>query len=220
MIDTVDMLVAHRVFHRELRNAPNLIGGVQAGDRKRSALIADHLGHMLAALHHHHAAEDELLWPRLHTRAPSSDVKIQQMEDEHAGIAESVEKVQAVRTPWGESADTKLAAQLIVATEDLSARVDAHLENEEQNILPLISEHITTDEWKECLERGVEFVTKTKMALVFMGLTLQDAAPDEQRQFLAGIPMAPRILWKLLGQRTFNAYRTKLYGSADPHQGE
>jgi hypothetical protein len=43
VIDTSDMVLAHRLFHRELRNAPELIGGVEAGDTKRSALIADHL---------------------------------------------------------------------------------------------------------------------------------------------------------------------------------
>jgi hemerythrin-like domain-containing protein len=213
MIDTVDMLLVHRVIRRELRNAPEQIGGVKAGNTERSALVADHLGHVVAALHHHHAAEDELLWPRLHTRVPSSDLKIQQMQDEHAAIAESAEKVQAVRTRWGESSNRELAAQLIAATKDLSARAHAHLENEEQDVLPLISEHITTDEWKEYLEHGAEFLPKNKMALVFLGLTLQDATPDEQRQFLASMPIAPRILWKLLGQRTFNAYRDKIYGS-------
>src|SRR4051812_7726675 len=71
MIDTSDMLFAHRVFRRELRSAPELIGGVEAGDTKRSALVADHLGYIVAGLHHHHAAEDELLWPPLRTRVPS-----------------------------------------------------------------------------------------------------------------------------------------------------
>src|SRR5271166_2526405 len=105
MIDTSDMLFAHRLFCRELREAPGLIGGVEAGDTKRSALIADHLGYIVAALHDHHAAEDELLWPPLHTRVPTADLKIQQMEDDHTAIAESVEKVQTVRTHWGKSAD-------------------------------------------------------------------------------------------------------------------
>jgi hemerythrin-like domain-containing protein len=212
MIDTVDMLMAHRVFRRELRNAPELIGGVKAGDTKRSALIADHLGYIVDGLHHHHAAEDELLWPPLHTRAPTSDLKIRQMEEEHAAIAESVEKVQIVRMPWSKSANTELAARLIAATEDLSATVDTHLENEERDILPLISEHITNDEWKDCVARGAEFLPKNKLALVFLGLALQDATVEKQRQFLSGIPMAPRVLWKLLGQCIFDASRNKTYG--------
>ncbi|MDT5363512.1 MAG: hypothetical protein QOC69_5274 [Mycobacterium sp.] len=215
MIDTSDMLFAHRLFRHELRNAPELIGGVEAGDTKRSALIADHLGYIVAALHHHHTAEDDLLWPALHTRVPAtSDLTIKQMEDAHAAIAEAVEKVQTVRMPWRTSAGPELAAQLIAATEDLSARVDTHLEDEEQNILPLINQHITADEWKSCVKRGAEGMPTNTMALVLLGLTLQNLTPDEQRQFLAGIPMAARILWKLLGQRTFDTYRTKIYGSA------
>jgi iron-sulfur cluster repair protein YtfE (RIC family) len=215
MIDTSDMLFAHRVFRRELRGAPGLIAGVDAGDTQRSALVADHLGYMVAGLHHHHAAEDELLWPPLRTRVPTSEAKIQQMEDAHAAIAESVETVEAVRMPWRTSASAELAAQLIGATEDLSARVDTHLDDEEQHILPLISQHITAGEWKHVVKRGAEFLPKNEMALVFIGLTLQNLTPDEQRQFLAGMPMAARILWKLFGDRTFEAYRTKLYGAVE-----
>jgi hypothetical protein len=88
-----------------------------------------------------------------------------------------------------------------------------HLEDEEQNILPLISQHITADEWKRCVKRGAEGMPMNTMALVLLGLTLQNLTPGEQRQFLGGIPMAARILWKLLGQRTFDAYRAKIYGA-------
>jgi iron-sulfur cluster repair protein YtfE (RIC family) len=212
VIDTSDMLFAHRLFRRELHDAPELIGGVAAGDTKRSALIADHLGYIVAALHHHHAAEDEMLWPPLHTRVSTADPEIRQMEDAHAAIAEAVERVQTVRTPWRTSPGPELAAQLIAATEDLSARVDKHLEDEEQNILPLINEHITADEWQKLIRRGAEGMPKNTMALVLLGLTLQNLTPDEQRQFLAGIPMAARILWKLLGQRIFDSYRAEIYG--------
>jgi len=213
MTDASDMLYAHRLFRRELRDAPDLIGRVEVGDTKRSALIADHLGYIVAALHHHHMAEDEMLWPKLHTRVPTASPKIHLMEDAHAAIAESVERVQTVRTPWRTSAAPKLAAQLIAATEDLSARVDTHLEDEEHNILPLICQHITANEWQSCVKRGAEGMPMNKMALVLLGLTLQNLSPVEQRQFLGGIPMAARILWKLLGQRTFDSYRAMIYGA-------
>lgn len=212
VIDTSDMLFAHRLFRRELHNASELIGGVEAGDTKRSALIADHLGYIVAALHHHHAAEDDLLWPPLQTRVPTADSKIQRMEAAHAAIAEAVERVQTARTPWRTSPVPDLAAQLIAATEDLSARVDTHLEDEEQHVLPLISQYITADEWKKLISRGAEGMPKNTMALVLLGLTLQNLTPDEQRQFLTRVPRAARILWNVLGQRMFETYRAKIYG--------
>ncbi len=38
------------------------------------------------------------------------------------------------------------------------------------------------------------------------------ASADEGRRFLAGVPLPQRTLWRLLGKRTFAAYRAKLYG--------
>ena len=94
------------------------------------------------------------------------------------------------------------------------------LEDEERNVVPLINEHINADEWAECIERGAAFLPKmnVRMALVFVGLVLQDATPAEQQLLLAGIPLPPRVFWRLLGKRTFESYRTTLYGSADAPQ--
>ena len=218
--DAFEMALVHRVFRRELGNASYLIGGVAAGDTTRSGLIATHLGHMLAGLHHHHAAEEDLLWPKLHARVSLRDQDVVRMEDQHAGIAESVEKVESFRVLWARSAEPRLAAQLRAAVEELAAIVDEHLEDEERNVVPLISEHVNADEWAECIERGAAFLPKinVRMALVFVGLLLQDATPAEQQLFLAGIPLPPRVLWRLFGKRTFESYRTTLYGSADASQ--
>ena len=69
-IDALDMLVVHRVFRREFHDMSGLIAGVAAGDTARAKVVGEHLRFMLAALHHHHAAEDELVWPKLHSRVP------------------------------------------------------------------------------------------------------------------------------------------------------
>ena len=218
--DAFEMALVHRVFRRELGNASYLIGGVAAGDKTRSGLIATHLGHVLAALHHHHAAEEDLLWPKLHTRVSLRDNDVVRMEDQHAGIAESVEKVESLRVLWATSAEPRFAGQLRAAVEELAANVNEHLEDEERNVVPLINEHINADEWAECIERGAAFLPKmnVRMALVFVGLVLQDATPAEQQLVLAGIPLPPRVFWRLLGKRTFESYRTTLYGSADAPQ--
>ena len=218
--DAFEMALVHRVFRRELGNASYLIGGVAAGDKTRSGLIATHLGHMLAALHHHHAAEEDLLWPKLHTRVSLRDNDVVRMEAQHAGIAESVEKVESLRVLWATSAELRFARQLRAAVEELAANVNEHLEDEERNVVPLINEHINADEWAECIERGAAFLPKmnVRMALVFVGLVLQDATPAEQQLLLAGIPLPPRVFWRLLGKRTFESYRTTLYGSADAPQ--
>jgi hypothetical protein len=209
------MGLIHQAFRSELAHAPDLIRGVEAGDTKRSNLVSDHLGNIISVLHHHHAAEDALLWPILQARVPACDNEIRRVEAEHAHIAESVDKVQALRASWAASADSRAAEQLVAALEELSARVDEHLEDEEQNIVPLINSHITAAEWQELLDRGAAFLTpkNVRFALAFAGFVLQDASADERRRFLADVPLPPRLLYRLFGERAFSAYRTRIYGS-------
>lgn len=139
-IDAFDMALVHRVFRNELRNAPRLVGEVSVGDTRRSAIVAGHVELMVAALHHHHAAEDELIWPKLHARAATRASDIVRMEDQHRGIADAVEQVQGILPSWIGSADTSSTRRLGAALEELFTRVDGHLDEEERYIVPLIND--------------------------------------------------------------------------------
>jgi hypothetical protein len=214
-IDAFEMAMVHRVFRRELQNAPRLIRDVHPGDVKRSRFVGVHLGNILSALHHHHAAEDELLWPTLYSRIPLRENEIRRMEDEHAGIALSVDMLKPVSAAWSTSADPTLAKQFIVALAEVSCRVDEHLTDEEHFIVPLVNEFVTADQWQKVMDRGASFVNlkNLKFGLVFAGLVLQEASPDERRRFLAGLPPPVRMQWKFFGKRIFAAYRTRLCGA-------
>ena len=118
-----------------------------------------------------------MLWPKLHARVSGCDKEIQRVEGEHAGIADLIDKVQSVRPLWAASADPRLAEQLGAAADELSASVNNHLEDEEQNIVPLIEEHITAAEWQAAIDRGAAFLTPTnvRFALAFAGFVLREA---------------------------------------------
>lgn len=213
--DAFEMAIVHRVFRNELRNAPGLIREVEAGDTERSAIVGGHLDFIAAALHHHHAAEDELIWPKLHARAPARAAEITRMEGAHRGIADSVATVQAMLPSWATSADARQAGQLVPAVEKLSALVDEHLADEERNVVPLITEHVTPQAWQEALDRGAAFLSRknVRLGLVLAGFVLDAASAEEGRRFVAGVPLPQRTLWLLFGKRTFAAYRAKLYGA-------
>jgi hemerythrin-like domain-containing protein len=213
--DAFDMAIVHRVFRNELHNAPTLVRDVKAGDTNRSAIVGAHLDFIVAALHHHHAAEDDLIWPKLHARVPSYAVDILRMESAHRGIADADAKVHALVASWELSADTRLAEQLAVSIEDLSARVDEHLGDEERNVVPLINEHITTDEWQEAVGRAAEFISRRnlKLGLVLGGYVLDAASADEARRILCNVPLPQRTLIRLFAKRTFASYRSKVYGA-------
>lgn len=210
--DAFDMEIVHRVFRTELHNAPDLVRDIRAGDTKRSAIVGGHLNFIVAGLHHHHAAEDELIWPKLHARAPARAAEIARMEDHHRGIAEGVVRVQDIVRSWVTSADPGLAKQLVAAVEGLSAVVDEHLADEELNVVPLINEHITPAEWQEAASRAAEFLSMRNMWLgLVLGGYVLDAAGDKARRLMANVPLPKRALVLLMARRASSIYRTRIY---------
>ncbi|UVO12374.1 hemerythrin domain-containing protein [Mycobacterium sp. SVM_VP21] len=213
--DAFDMAIVHKVFRSELHDVPTLIRNVTAGDTARSAVVASHIELITAALHHHHAAEDELIWPKLHCRATEFAEAVARMEQAHRAIAAADAKVKSVLTSWVRTADAGLAAQLLDAVADLSARVDEHLADEERNIVPLINQHLTVEEWQQCAARGSELISRKnfRLGLVLGGLTFDASSADEARRILNHIPLLQRIAVRLLARRTLDRYRAVLYGT-------
>jgi hypothetical protein len=216
--DPFQMVVIHRAFSTEFGNLPGLIRTATPGDTRRSTFVGKYLENMIAVLHHHHAAEDEILWPKLRERTPSRDNEIQRAEDAHADIAKSIDQVQSVRPSWMGSADRRLGEQLVSALDELSTRLDEHLADEEQNVVALIGQYVTPEEWQAFIDRGGAYVGPSNLwfALAFGGVMLRDATPDEQRRFFASLPFALRMVLKLLGPRAYASYQTKLYGAPAP----
>lgn len=213
----IDMVLVHRFFRNQLHRAGGLVSGVAAGDTTRAKLVGAHLDFIVAALHHHHAAEDELLWPKLHSRAPARVADIARMEDQHRAIDEDVARLQAIVGSWVKSPDDQSAGALVSAVQKLSASVDDHLADEEHNVVPLITDHITAAEWQETTKRGAEFLSarNLRLGLVMAGYVLDAGSQDEQRRLLANVPLGKRLVARLFGKRMLDAYQTRLYRQPD-----
>jgi hemerythrin-like domain-containing protein len=214
-IDAFEMALVHQVFRNELTQAPSLIRQVQPGDTQRARVISAHLENIMMVLHHHHAAEDDLLWPLLRMRAPVNSADVMRMQDEHLAVDAAMSQLTAARSRWSATADHRHAEELIDSVEELSARLAEHLADEEQHIVPLINAHITTQEWNAVLARAAAVLNRKNIqfVLAFGSFVLQDSSAEERRRFLDGVPMGPRILLRLFGNRAFDSYRAKVYGA-------
>jgi iron-sulfur cluster repair protein YtfE (RIC family) len=133
-----DMAMVHRAFRNELRSLPELIRSVHDGDAKRAAVVNAHLNLIIAVLHHHHAAEDDLIWPKLHARVPMRDDDISGMEDEHRAIAAGADTATATGSVWAKTGALAAAERLCTAVAELIELVEAHLDDEEREVVPLI----------------------------------------------------------------------------------
>ena len=213
--DPFQMAMIHRTFRNEFGHISGLVRAVASGDTKRSGAVGSYCDNIISVLHHHHAAEDEVLWPKLQTRAAPCGDAIDRAEDEHRRIQDLIDKIQAVRPAWQGSADPALAEQLAGAVEELSSGIDEHFDHEEQSVVPLIVQHITAEEWQKFIDRGAAYVNPRNLwfALAYAGFLMRDGTPDEQRRFIEALPLPLRLTLKLLGGRANSAYRTKLYGN-------
>lgn len=217
--DAFEMALVHNAFRTELELAPELIRGVQPGQRSRLKLVAGHITNMLAALHHHHMAEDELLWPKLQDRIPMHAEDFQRMETEHEFIAKAAVNVELRLIEWSVTASTtdlaiqSRAAQMLVSEiQALGDLVNNHLGAEEEQIVPLINENLTDAEWRAVTERGGRFLSCRNIwfGLAFVDMALEASTADERRRFLAGMPSPQRFLVRLFARRAATRYHARL----------
>lgn len=218
--DAFEMALVHSIFRTELKFAPDLIRGVEPGQRGRLKRVAGHIANVLAALHHHHMAEDELLWPKLHDRIPMRAQDIQRMETEHEFIAKSVFGVKLRLAEWIAATgstrqfaiQSRASEMLVSEIEALGELVSDHLTAEEELVVPLINENMCDAEWRAVTERGGSFLSGRNMwfGLAFVGMALEACTIDERRRFLAGMAPPQRFLVRLLARRAVTRYRARL----------
>jgi iron-sulfur cluster repair protein YtfE (RIC family) len=203
------MLMIHGVFRGELRAAPARIEGVAPGDLERARLIGDHYGFVLAALHIHHGTEDELLWPKLNQRVEFERELVARMEAQHAAIAGELTQSTETLERWSKTATLQDAVPLLDSLSRLTAQLEQHLGEEEQQILPIAAEHLSVKEWGELGQHGMAAVPPEWLP-VTLGLCLRNIPPEARPVFLAQMPEGVPVLWTSQWESVFEAHMASL----------
>jgi hypothetical protein len=133
-VDFTMMYAAHDAFQRDLRRLTAVVG---AG---RTADPAVRAGWETFKIHH--AVEDEALWPPLRQKVIGSDEAsvLDAMEAEHARIDPLLSRVDASFA----AADGAALAENAGA---LAAALEAHMEHEEDQALPLVEARLGPEGW-------------------------------------------------------------------------
>jgi hemerythrin-like domain-containing protein len=215
-VDTWEMVVVHRAYRREFREAAGLVESVRAGDRQRAEFVGQYLASIVDSLHHHHAGEDDLLWPVLLPRVALHTELVHRMESQHKQLAVHIDRIAELLPGWRVTGDAVAGRDLAGVFAEASALLDEHLAEEEREILPLVAEHMTPAEWQAIGDRGVASLPKNGTAFVFLGLILQDATDAEGTAFLRLVPPPVRWFWHLFGKGIYRRAHSRLY---DPMPG-
>ncbi len=212
--DVFGLLLAHRAMLRDLYRLSDLLQAVATGStilgRRRARAVAAYLDDLCTSIHHHHSAEDDILWPVLEESA-GPHVDLTELSDDHRVLDPKLERIRAgaaalrsgTLTPenW-----TALAADLA----DLRDTLAEHIADEEASILPVIRTYVSAGDWK-----AVEEAIRSNGAKVsFDGpRALAVATPEELATIRAGLRF-PLTLLVMVLPRIFARRERLVFGQS------
>ncbi|ACU75371.1 Hemerythrin HHE cation binding domain protein [Catenulispora acidiphila DSM 44928] len=209
-VDTHDMVLIHRVLRREFGQLPRLFRSA-ANDRARSQVIGAHAREMLDFLHTHHTGEDELLFPLLRERAALDPELMDRMDAQHMQVDDAVKALEAELPAWTTSADADAGEQMATRVEATMPTLIAHLAEEEEKLLPIVSDTVTQSEWDTLAKHGMSAIPLTRR-LVILGHITEEATEAERQRFMQVIPAPARLAYKLIGHRQFTRETAAIRG--------
>jgi hypothetical protein len=89
----------------------------------------------------------------------------------------------------------------------------AHLDQEEAEILPLAQEHLTEAEWGLLAKHATTHTPKAEL-LKGIGGVLEDATPQERQMMLGHMPAVAKVLYRVVGRRSYIREVTAVRGIA------
>jgi hemerythrin-like domain-containing protein len=214
------MYMVHTVLRREFALLPALVRGVAVDDKKRSAIVSDHIELLATMLRAHHHSEDVCLWPKLLERGSEEVVAIvHAMEVQHAGIEKIDAEVTATTMVWRDDPVADSGVPLADALSQLDVAINEHMSMEEQRILPLVEKYVTLAEWEEMVGVAGHGLPQEKIPLVF-GMTMYEGDPDVVRTTLSRLPPELRATLEELGPGAFASHSELVHGTATPARGK
>ncbi|XUL92645.1 hemerythrin domain-containing protein [Streptomyces galilaeus] len=199
--DVHDMVVVHRTFRQSCAELPDLVRGLRPGDTARAALVVDAVRFLLMGLEAHHVSEDEYLWPLLTARTGVRAEAVARMEEQHHRLEELVTEVRGALDALAAAPRPPLADRVADRLTELGSVLTAHMDEEENTILPLAAEHLSVAEWEELGEISLAKLDMKHLLRAFSAL-MAVATPEEQRTLLTKAPAPARLLWRLSGRRS------------------
>ncbi len=204
-IDVRDMAIVHKTFRRTFTESGELVRAQPTPSPERVTFLADHIDFAIGVLHHHHAVEDELLYPLLAERVPEQAEMIKTVEAQHATVTGTIDAVTAAGQEWRRSPSPDTAEGLAISLDQLNEVLQPHLDDEEQKVVPLAANHLTQTEWDAVGKTATADIPRPKMPIAF-GLVMEPLNASEQALMKAHLPAPVRLLYPLLIDRPWKKY--------------
>jgi hemerythrin-like domain-containing protein len=166
-------------------------------DERRAAAIARWYQGFLTEFHGHHTIEDDFFFPALAERVAQFDGVIARVDREHAAlnsalesVGQSVEVLASRGVRW-----TEARADALGCAAEAVEILTAHLDFEDDEILPLFERHMSAEEYEELNQKALKHNT-FKALLFAVPWVVSQTTPQEKTEVLAMAPMPMRVIWR------------------------
>jgi len=158
--DLLGITLAHRAMLVDLLRLTELAKAVRDRDvictPGRARAISAYIEMLCDSIHHHHTTEDEVLWPVIQASV-GSHVDLSELTDDHAALEPRLTQLRARAAAFRLSVgDRQVAFVMAIELAELLALLTGHINDEELEVFPLITEHVSVSDWEgvEAAARG------------------------------------------------------------------
>lgn len=151
MPNLVGITVNHRSMrgdaHRFAALLRDVADGRTANPPARAKAIAEYLETLCDGIHHHHQAEDDVLWPVLEASA-GAVVDLRELTDDHRQLDPLLDAIRRdARVLAAAPGDRDAAERLATVLGTLRDLLDEHIDDEERTVFPVIRRYVSDADW-------------------------------------------------------------------------
>ena len=209
--------VLHQLVRRELRMLAELAAWADPADTAHTNAVtrpADLVGRVLL---HHHSVERELLWPALLRALHEADrsatrARVDDWTARSARVDHGLRDIATAARQWAVAGTASARDAFALACLDVADAVDAHVAEEEAQLLPLLATHLSGAEWR-AVAGAARCALPAREQLLVLGMALEDLGPTNRARLLAGLSPAVRLAWRLRGRADYRAAVVRLRGA-------
>ena len=208
-IDVRDMAIVHRTFRSAYQESGQLVRARPTPSPGRVTFLADHIDFGLEMLHHHHASEDVLLYPLLRERVPAQAAMTDEVSHEHQLVQTALNAAVTACATWRQRPTVETGEALAASLDHLNEVLQPHLDDEEQQVVPLAAVTLTQEEWDAVGEHSSSHIPRAKRAMA-LGMILEPLNEDDRSYMKRNLPGPVRLLYPLMIQRPWRKYASTL----------
>ncbi|CRZ17532.1 hemerythrin domain-containing protein [Mycolicibacterium neworleansense] len=150
--DLLGITLAHRAMLADLLRLTDLATAVRDRDvictPGRARAISRYIEWLCDSIHHHHTTEDTVLWPVIQASV-GDHVDLSELTDDHAALDPRLDQLRARAAAFRLSmGDRQIAGLMAIELAELSALLTDHINDEELEVFPLITEHVSVADWE------------------------------------------------------------------------